>query len=245
MGRAASVALGDTPDAVLAAVVSRDPETERGRHGDGVVVASAVDELDPASIDCIVDMTIAEASVGHLKWAAAHGIDAVVGVTGFSDEHRAAFARDFTASHCLIVPNFAIGAVMMMRLAELAAPWFDTVEIIELHHNNKRDAPSGTARATASRIAAASSEWDPDPTVEELAPGARGAVVDGIPVHSVRMRGLVAHQEIIFGAQGQALTIRHDSIDHSSFMPGVLLSVSRVRSLGPGVSVGLDAVLGQ
>ncbi len=245
MGSAASVALADATDVALVAVVSRHPETERGRHRDGVVVASSVDELDPASIDCIVDMTIAEASVGHLKWAAAHGIDAVVGVTGFGDDQMATFERDFTTSHCLIVPNFAIGAVMMMRLAELAAPWFDTVEIIELHHNNKRDAPSGTARVTASRIAAASSRWDPDPTVEELVAGARGALVDGIPVHSVRMRGLVAHQEVIFGTQGQALTLRHDSIDHSSFMPGVLLSVSRVRSLGAGVSVGLDAVLDQ
>ena len=143
----------------------------------------------------------------------------------------------------MIAPNFAIGAVLMVVLAERAAPYFDTAEIIELHHDRKVDAPSGTAVATARRMAAASQEWAPDPTEKVLYAGARGSDgPGGIRVHSVRMRGMVAHQEVILGAEGQTLTIRHDSIDRVSFMPGVLLAVRQVGAR-PGLTVGLEHLL--
>src|SRR5699024_3126002 len=139
---------------------------------------------------------------------------------------------------------FAIGAVLMMRFAELAAPWFETAEIIELHHDGKIDAPSGTAAATARRMAAASGAWAPDPTEDETVAGARGGEGPaGIRIHAVRLRGLVASQEVLLGTTGQWLTIRHDSTDRASFMPGVLLAVKAVADR-PGLTVGLDALLG-
>ena len=144
----------------------------------------------------------------------------------------------------MFAANFAISAVLMMRFAELAAPFFDTAEIIELHHDAKADAPSGTALPTAERMAAASDGWAPDPTTHEVIAGARGgAGPAGIRVHSVRMRGMVAHQEVILGAQGQSLTIRQDSYDRASFMPGVVLACKRVAD-HPGLTIGLDALLG-
>jgi len=142
----------------------------------------------------------------------------------------------------VIAPNFAIGAVLMMRFAEQAAPYFDSVEIIELHHDQKVDAPSGTAMATAERIAAASKDWGEDPTQTVAAEGVRGGVVAGIPIHAVRLRGLVAHQEVLLGTMGQSLSIRHDSYDRSSFMPGVLLAIQKVVDT-PGLTVGLDRLL--
>jgi 4-hydroxy-tetrahydrodipicolinate reductase len=147
-------------------------------------------------------------------------------------------------SNCVIASNFAISAVLMMRFAELAAPYFDTAEIIELHHDAKIDAPSGTAVTTAQRMADASPEWAKDPTQHEVYPGARGGEGPaGLRVHAVRMRGMVAHQEVILGAVGQTLTIRQDSYDRTSYMPGVLLAVTRVAE-HPGLTLGLDAILG-
>jgi 4-hydroxy-tetrahydrodipicolinate reductase len=143
-----------------------------------------------------------------------------------------------------VAPNFAIGAVLMMRFAELAAPYFETAEVIELHHDEKLDAPSGTAMLTLERMAAASSDWAPDPTTKTVVEGARGgAGPAGIRVHSVRLRGLVAHQEVLLGTTGQSLSIRHDSYDRTSFMPGVLLAVRAVGER-PGLTVGLDTLLG-
>jgi len=145
---------------------------------------------------------------------------------------------------CVVAPNFALGAVLMMRFAELAAPWFDTAEIIELHHDAKVDAPSGTALTTAGRMAAASDQWGADPTRVETVVGARGGTgPGGIHIHSVRLRGLVAHQEVLLGGPGQSLTIRHDSYDRQSFMPGVLAAVRHVPHR-PGLTVGLDVLLG-
>jgi len=141
------------------------------------------------------------------------------------------------------VPNFAIGAVLMMRFAEMAAPYFETAEIIELHHDRKIDSPSGTAVRTAQRMAAASKDWADDPTTTVIATGSRGGLVDGIPVHAVRMRGMVAHQEVILGTTGQTLSIRHDTYDRESFMPGVLLAVRNIAER-PGLTIGLDALLG-
>jgi 4-hydroxy-tetrahydrodipicolinate reductase len=170
-------------------------------------------------------------------------VHAVVGTTGFTDADYDRFRAAFTRSNCVIAPNFSIGAVLMMRFSEIAAPWFDTAEIIELHHDQKIDAPSGTAMMTAKRMAAASHDWAPDPTEKEVLEGSRGGAADGIAVHSVRMRGMFAHQEVLLGTAGQTLSIRHDTFDRTCYMPGVLLAVKQVAST-PGVTVGLDALLG-
>ncbi len=168
----------------------------------------------------------------NAAWCAAHGIHAVIGTTGLDAPALAALAEAFPAdgpTGCVVAPNFAIGAVLMMRFAELAAPWFESAEIIELHHDAKVDAPSGTALLTANRMAAASADWGADPTRVEVVEGARGGEGPaGIRIHSVRLRGLVAHQEVVLGTEGQSLTIRHDSYDRRSFMPGVLLAVRAV-----------------
>lgn len=212
--------------------------------GGGVVVAGSLDALAAAGAEVVVDFTVPDAIRANLPVYADAGIHAVVGTTGLGDDDLADARRRFTRSNALIVPNFAIGAVLMIRFAELAAPWFDTAEIIELHHDRKVDAPSGTATHTAERMAAASASWAADPTEKTVLPGARGGEGPaGIRVHSVRMRGMVAHQEVILGAEGQTLSIRHDSYDRTSFMPGVLLAVHRVGAT-PGVTVGLDALLG-
>jgi 4-hydroxy-tetrahydrodipicolinate reductase len=167
-----------------------------------------------------------------------------VGTTGFDDGDYDDLEARFTKSNCVIAPNFAVGAVLMMRFAELAAPWFETAEIIELHHDQKVDAPSGTAMMTARRMAAASADWAPDPTAKVVAEGARGGEgPGGIRVHSVRLRGLVAHQEVVLGTTGQSLSIRHDSYDRTSFMPGVIAAVKAVADR-PGLTVGLDTLLG-
>lgn len=206
-----------------------------------VTVVASVDELDAP--DVIVDFTHIDAARANLDWAADAGVHAVAGTSGFGDDDLTRLRDSFVDSNCLIVPNFALGAVLMMRFAELAAPFFDTAEIIELHHDNKLDAPSGTAMSTVERMAAASADWAPDPTRTETLPAARGAEgPEGIRVHSVRMRGMVAHQEVLLGTEGQTLSIRHDSYDRTSFMPGVILAVRGIGGL-PGVSVGLDALL--
>jgi 4-hydroxy-tetrahydrodipicolinate reductase len=208
------------------------------------------DDRTPAeAADVIVDFTHPDAVMDNLSWCIDHGISAVVGTTGFSDE-RFDLLRSLLAEHdgvgVLIAPNFSIGAVLMMRFAEQAAAFYESAEVIELHHPGKADAPSGTAAATARRIAAARTAAalaaPPDATKEEL-PGARGAQVDGIRVHGVRLRGLVAHQEVLFGAEGETLTIRHDSLDRVSFMPGVLAAV-RTISTRPGLTVGIEPILG-
>jgi 4-hydroxy-tetrahydrodipicolinate reductase len=200
--------------------------------------------LSRARAEVAVDFTAASAARENLRWCAANGVHAVVGTTGLGEDDLAELRSAFQTSNCVVAPNFAVGAVLLMRLAELAAPWFDSVEIIELHHDGKADAPSGTAMLTAERLAAASSEWAPDPTTDVVLEGARGGQGPaGIPVHSVRLRGLVAHQEVLFGTTGQSLVVRHDSYDRSSYMPGVLLAVKAVGDR-PGLTVGLDALLG-
>lgn len=252
MGAEVCRAVGGAPDLDLVAAV--DPQGA-GRTvgalagvpaeaGGAVVVADSTDALTAAGVEVVVDFTVPAAVRVNLPAYADAGIHAVVGTTGLSEDDLAEARRRFTRSNALVVPNFAIGAVLMVRFAELAAPWFDTAEVIELHHDRKVDAPSGTALHTAERMAAASDVWAPDPTETTVLPGARGAAGPaGIRVHSVRMRGMVAHQEVILGAEGQTLSIRHDSTDRTSFMPGVLLAVRRVAS-EPGVTVGLDRLLG-
>jgi 4-hydroxy-tetrahydrodipicolinate reductase len=186
---------------------------------------------------------VVSAARENLRWCAENGVHAVVGTTGFSDDDYAEFERIFRKSNCIIAANFAIGAVLMMRFAELAAPYFETAEIIEFHHDAKVDAPSGTARVTAERMAAASSKWAPDPTQDEVVAGARGGKGPaGIPIHAVRMRGMFAHQEVLLGTTGQTLSLRHDTFDRDCYMPGVLLAVKAVGDR-PGVTRGLDQLL--
>ncbi|MFI5498894.1 4-hydroxy-tetrahydrodipicolinate reductase [Nocardia asteroides] len=208
----------------------------------------ALETFTAAGTQVVVDFTHPDVVMPNLKFLVENGIHAVVGTTGF-DEARLAEVRSWLAERpevgALIAPNFAIGAVLSMRFAEQAARFFESVEVIELHHPNKADAPSGTAYRTAALIAAARAEagvgLSPDATTTELE-GARGADVDGVRVHSVRLAGLVAHQEVLFGTQGETLTIRHDSIDRNSFAPGVLLGVREIAGR-PGLTVGLDPFL--
>ncbi|MEM8708531.1 MAG: 4-hydroxy-tetrahydrodipicolinate reductase [Actinomycetota bacterium] len=221
--------------------IEADPGTELVARID---IDDSLDLLVEQQADVVVDFTVLDVARETLRFAAEHGIHAVVGTTGFSDEDLAGFRAAFTSSNALIAPNFAIGAVLMIRMAELAAPHFETAEIIEYHHNAKVDAPSGTATHTAERMAAASDEWADDPTKHEVYPGARGGVGPaGIRVHGVRMVGAVANQEVILGTTGQTLTIRHDTVDRTSFMPGVLVGVKRIADCS-GVTIGLDAYLG-
>ena len=209
----------------------------------------SLDDLVAAGCEVVVDFTHPDVVLDNVEFLVRHGIHAVVGTTGW-DEPRYAQVRDWLAASpstgVLIAPNFALGAVLMMRFAAQAARFFASVEIIELHHPMKVDAPSGTAAATARVIAAARREAGlgpmPDATAQSL-DGARGSTVDGIPVHSVRLRGLVSSQEVLLGDVGETLTLRHDSTDVSSFAPGVLLGVRQVAA-HPGLTVGLDSYLG-
>lgn len=196
-------------------------------------------------VDVAIEFTEASAARANLAAVAELGIHAVVGTTGFSDADIADFRELFTTSNCLIAPNFAIGALLMMKCAAIAAPYFDTVEVLEFHHNGKVDAPSGTAMLTAERIAEASATWADDPTTSVETPGdPRGGIGPAdIRIHSIRMSGMVAHQDVILGTTGQTLTIRHDSYDRTSFMPGVLMATKAI-STHPGVTVGLDTLLG-
>lgn len=208
-----------------------------------ITVAGDASAFERAEVDVVVDFTHLDAARENLAWAADAGVHAVVGTTGFDGTDHERLASEFTRSNCLLAPNFAIGAVLMMRFAELAAPWFDTAEVLEYHHDSKVDAPSGTAMLTVERMAAASDDWADDPTENEVVTSARGGKgPGGIPVHSVRMRGMVAHQEVVLGTTGQTLTIRHDSYDRSSFMPGVVLAVKAIAD-HPGLTVGIDSLL--
>ena len=243
MGTAVCEAVLADPELDLVAAVDSNSSGQLDVTGT-VPILTAVEEIDPSEVDVVVDFTVAEAARSNVLWCAKNGINAVVGTSGLEDEDLRSFTEAFTASNCLVAPNFAIGAVLMMNFAEIAAPFFPTAEIIELHHDQKVDAPSGTAMRTLERMEAAASEWGDEPTKYETLPGARGALgPGGISVHSVRLRGLVANQEVLLGTDGETLTIRHDSMDRSSFMGGVTLAC-RVIEQYPGVTVGLDRYLG-
>ncbi|MFD3356504.1 4-hydroxy-tetrahydrodipicolinate reductase [Streptomyces fradiae] len=204
--------------------------------------------LTESGAQVAVELTTPDSVMDNLDFCVRHGIHAVVGTTGWTDERLATLRGLLDASPAtgvLIAPNFSLGAVLTMRFAQLAAPYFESVEVVELHHPKKVDAPSGTATRTAQLIAAARAEAgcapQPDATATAL-PGARGADVDGVPVHAVRLRGLLAHQEVLLGGEGETLTLRHDSLHHSSFMPGILLGCRRVVS-APGLTFGLEHFL--
>jgi 4-hydroxy-tetrahydrodipicolinate reductase len=256
MGATVCKAVDDSP--VLELVAAIDPAAAGRRLAEladvpasGLVIGGDVATAVAASAQVVVDFTHREAAAETLAYCAEHGLHAVCGTTGLDDATVERLAVAFGPDdrpNAVLCPNFAISAVLMMRFCELAAPLFDGVEIIELHHDDKRDAPSGTAVETARRIAYArraggSGDFAPDPTTTTVFPGARGAAAPaGVTIHSVRLRGLVAHQEVIFGALGQSLTIRQDSYDRTSFMPGVLLAINKVATT-PGLTVGLDRLL--
>lgn len=209
-----------------------------------VVVADHLDALTAAGTEVAVEFTGPATVADNLVWLLEHGLHAVVGATGLTDAdlRRVREVAATSAGNALIAPNFAIGAVLLMRFAADAAQHLPHVEVVELHHDGKVDAPSGTALRTAELIAGARHQVPEAPAGDEAHPGARGATHAGVRVHSVRLPGLVAHQEVIFGGQGQTLTIRHDSLDRTSFMPGVLLACRGVQALD-GVVVGLDHLL--
>ncbi|WP_006241967.1 4-hydroxy-tetrahydrodipicolinate reductase [Mycolicibacterium tusciae] len=212
----------------------------------GIDAGDSLSELVDSRTDVVIDFTHPDVVMDNLKFVIDNGIHAVVGTTGFTDE-RMSQVRQWLAAKpdvaVLIAPNFAIGAVLSMLFAQQAARFFESVEVIELHHPHKADAPSGTAARTARLIAEARKELPPNPDATSTGlDGARGANVDGIPVHSVRLAGLVAHQEVLFGTQGETLTIRHDSLDRTSFVPGVLLAVRKVAER-PGLTVGIEPLL--
>ncbi len=215
-------------------------------------LSAQVDAGDPLSIltdtgtEVVIDFTHPDVVMDNLNFLIDNGIHAVVGTTGFTEEritqvHIWLSARPDVA--VLIAPNFAIGAVLTMHFAKQAARHFESVEVIELHHPHKADAPSGTAVRTAKLIAEARKGLPPNPDATSTGlDGARGADVDGVPVHSIRLAGLIAHQEVLFGTEGETLTIRHDSMDRTSFVPGVLLGVRKVAER-PGLTVGIEPLL--
>ena len=234
----------------------------RGRMGSEVVraveaakdmeVVAAIDADDPlqalvdAGAQVVVDFTHPDVVMGNLEFCIANGIHCVVGTSGFDNEKLGAVEQllaERSDVGVLVAPNFGIGAVLLMRFSEIAARYYESAEIIELHHPRKADAPSGTAAHTARLIAAAREGMDPmpDATTQEE-PGARGAVVDGVRVHSLRISGMIAHQEVVFGGESETLTLRQDSLHRTSFMPGVVLGVREIVSR-PGLAVGLDKYL--
>ncbi len=256
MGRAVCRAVADDPELDLVCAVDPDLSPDEpvpvpaGLDTD-VAVGTDIDLLARTEASVAVDFTVAEAAMQHMRWCASHGVHAVVGTTGIPPAFLADVGAEFArgVANCVVAPNFAIGAVLMMRFAEMAAPYMASAEIVELHHDGKLDAPSGTALLTADRMGAArraaqAGAWPGDRTATEAVAGVRGgAGAEGVHMHSVRLPGLVAHQEVIFGATGQSLTIRHDAYDRSSFMPGVLMAVKAVAQR-PGMTIGLDALLG-
>ena len=251
MGREVCLAVAAAPDLELVAAV--DPGHD-GTIIEGLSVVGDIAALGEQGAEVVVDFSVADAVRANLPVYARQGIHAVVGTTGFDerdlDELTGLFpAEGGSGAHCILAANFAIGAVLMMRFAAMAAPWFDGAEIVELHHDAKRDAPSGTSLRTAEGMAAARAGagrggFPPDATTTVVVEGARGgAGPGGIRMHSVRLPGLVAHQEVLFGSTGQGLTIRHDSYDRASFMDGVVLAVESVASR-PGLTLGIEPLLG-
>jgi 4-hydroxy-tetrahydrodipicolinate reductase len=245
MGRLAATTIDDADDLCVAALV--DPGDAPAI--DGAVWVKDVDDLDPATVDVLVDFTVATIARRTLAWVVANAKDAVVGTSGLQADDLDGLRRngEREGSRILIVPNFSIGAVLLERFAASAAPHFTSVEVVELHHDGKRDAPSGTSIATATAIAAsrarAGMDDVPDRTAATTLQGARGAGgPGGVRVHSVRLPGLVAHQEVLFGSPGEGLTLRHDVYDRQSYMAGLLLALRNLERVD-GVCVGLEHVL--
>ncbi len=254
MGTTVCRAVFDDPELTLVAAI--DPRLSgidlfqvTGIIGTGLEVSGAKDSLVSAKAQVAVDFTSAQSAFENMMWCAERNIHGVVGTTGLLDEQISQLGEAFANSkaNCIIAPNFAIGAILMMRFSEMASVFFDTVDIIELHHDRKVDAPSGTAMETARRVTkfrdSSRNPFAGDPTVKLVLDGARGGRFEqGVQVHSLRVRGMVAHQEVIFGTLGQTLTIRHDSYDRTSFMPGVILAIKSVATLS-GLVRGIDELI--
>lgn len=254
MGSTVCRAVEAEPDLELVAAVNPrlagvGLDQAAGLSGSAIRVAPGLDALTAGGAEVAVDFTTPTAALANLRWCAANGLHAVVGTTGLSahlDELRSLFSGG--AAHCILAPNFAVGAVLMMRLAEVAAPYVDSAEIVELHHDAKADAPSGTALLAAERIADArqasgKGPLSADPTrIQPLAGTRGGEGPGGVRIHSLRLHGLVAHHQVVLSTTGQSLTIRHDSYDRTSFMPGVLLAVRKVAAT-EGLTVGLESLL--
>jgi 4-hydroxy-tetrahydrodipicolinate reductase len=228
-------------DPEMEPVAAVDPSSAGKRMPGGPEIAAGVEALQAAGAEVAVDFTRPDAVMENVEWLIEHGIHAVVGTTGIGPDELdriRGWLEGRPGVGVVVAPNFSIGAVIAQRLAEDAARFFPAAEVIELHHDQKLDAPSGTAAATARRIASARKEDWAGPGGGEY----RGGEIEGIRVHSVRLPGLVAHQEVIFGAQGQTLTIRHDAPDRSCYMPGVLMAIREVGGR-PGLTVGLEPLL--
>jgi len=244
MGQALARGLSALDDFNVAALIdTREPPALYG-----AAYFARVDDLDASKIDVVIDFSSPQGVANSANWCATHGVALVVGTTGLGDEQRAALEMASKRVGVVVAANFALGAVLSERFAAMAAPYFERVEIIELHHDSKIDAPSGTSIATAEAVARARRAKGlgafTDPTKGHTFEGARGAeVLDGIKVHSVRLPGLVAHQEILFGSRGEGLTIRHDSFDRESFLPGVAIAVTHVDAARPGLLLGIDSLL--
>ncbi len=239
MGQVMARGLDSLPEFDVVALVDRSP----GPASAGASWYTTIDHVDPSRVDAVVDFSTPEGVMASARWCARHTKALVVGATGLSDADRAELVAVAEQTAVVVVSNFSIGAVLAERFAAAAAPFFHRVEIIELHHDLKVHAPSATSITTAHMIAQARQRagrsTQADPTNRHTVEGSRGAVVDGVPVHAVRLPGLVAHQEVLFGAPGEGLTIRHDSYDRSSFVHGVATVLAHLP-LGPGLVEGLD-----
>jgi len=240
MGRLVCEAVAGAADLDL--VAAYDPAAA-GQAAGGIRVGTDPEAVGAAEV--VVEFTRPEVVEGNLARWRALGRHVVVGTSGFDAPRLASLRQTWGSAppNCLVVPNFSIGAVLMMRFAAAAAPHFAAAEIIEWHHDRKADAPSGTALATAAGMAAAGGRQERAVESAETAAGARGAAVEGVRIHAVRLPGLLAHQEVVLGAEGETLTIRHDTTDRAAFLPGVLLAVRRVGTLPEPVTVGLEALL--
>lgn len=250
MGLMVCRAVAEAEDLSLVAAIDRSKVGQKigqmiGRPEIDAPVSDELDRLLEAEVEVAIDFTHPDVVMDDVRWCVSHAIHLVVGTTGVSQEHlheiQALMADEGHESNIVVAPNFALGAVLMQRFAAQAARYFPAVEVIELHHDQKADAPSGTAIATVRRIQEERSEpWHGPPS--ETLEGVRGGDVDGIRVHSVRLPGLVAHQEVLFGGLGETLSIRHDSTDRSSFMPGVLMAARAVMTR-KGLTIGLEPLL--
>lgn len=251
MGRLICRAVVEDPELSLVAAIDRSRDGDLigpivGASSVDVMVSSQIETLLQAETEVAVDFTRPGEVMTNIRWAIDHAMDIVAGTTGIGpvelEDIRKAIEAEGGDANVIVAPNFSIGAVVAQRFAAEAAQFFPATEIIELHHDQKVDAPSGTAATTAERISAAREEAWSGPA-DESVPGVRGGEVEGVRVHSVRLPGLVAHQEIIFGSMGQTLTIRHDALDRTCYLPGVLLAIKQVGER-PGLTVGLEPLLG-
>jgi 4-hydroxy-tetrahydrodipicolinate reductase len=251
MGQLVCRAVAEHPDLVLVAAIN--PSRPGVSIGDAighpevdVEVSPQLETLLQAETEVAVDFTVPEVVMENIRWCVDHAMHMVVGTTGIGpdelDEIHHWIDMEGGDAHVVVAPNFSLGAVIAQRFAEAAARFFPAAEIIELHQDQKADAPSGTAAATASRMAAAREEKWTGPATEKV-PGVRGGEVEGIRVHSVRLPGLVAHQEVIFGALGQTLSVRHDAYDRTCYLPGVILAIKEI-AMRPGLTLGLEPILG-